>query len=263
MNAPHYQCNSKMRSVLFSLIWAGFVSVGTTGCGSNMDTHSSYVTLGQHPALQGGGASPGVAGPSGPLSPELTVTAITHLMTIESDVAGRATLPIYFNVELLVDANNSFELLNVHRQGTTRPALPSTGAASASERARICAENSQASQENCDADLRQLVHEGIVIERFLGRAGVVLRAEEGFSPTDGGRLVVRYTQKANLSDSTQDTMAEYKIRLQHLNGQWLLISELNPDKGPFTLMKMASDFSGLFATGVKSIQVGTSDQSLW
>jgi hypothetical protein len=267
MNATHYLGNfSKMRSVVLSFVWVGIGLTGMTGCGSGVDSQNGFQTLGQPSQQRDSGATAGTAQPNGNAStanPELSVTAITHLTTIESDVAGRATLPVYFNVELLVDAGNRFQLLNVHRQGTTRPALPSNGSATASDRARICDDNSKASQENCDVDLQQLAQTGVVVERFLGRAGVVLKAESGFSASEGGILDLNYIQQANLNDSSKDQMASYSIRLEHQNGQWLMLSGASPDKGPFTLMKLASNFSGLFATGVKTIQVGTSDQSLW
>jgi hypothetical protein len=263
MNAAHYFKNLKMRSVVQSLIWVGIGLMGMTGCGSGVDAQNGFVTLGQPTQQRDSAASSGPTQPNGSSNPEFSVTAITHLTTIESDVAGRATLPVYFNIELLVDNNNRFQLLNVHRQGTTRPALPSNGAATAADRARICDDNSKASQENCDVDLAQLTQAGVVIERFLGRAGVVIRAESGFSASDGGKLTLHYIQQANLNNSTQDQMATYAIELEHQNGQWLMLSGASPNKGPFTLMKLSSAFSGLFATGVKSIQVGTSDQSLW
>lgn len=260
MNAAHYHKSLNVRSVLTSLIWAGIGSMVLSGCGSGVDTRIP-VAGSASPSLQ---SESGAAGsvPRGSRT-NFEVTAITHLMTIESDVAGRATLPVLFNVELLVDSNNSVQMLNVHRQGTTRPALPSSGMVHASDRAQICAENSAASQENCDVDLPQLMRDGVVVERFLGRAGVILRAENGFSATTGGRLTLHYIQRANLNESAQDVMADFPIELEHVNSQWLAVAGNYPDRGAFTLMKLASNFSGLFATGVKSIQVGTSDTNLW
>jgi hypothetical protein len=264
MNATRYLRKLKMRSGAFTLLAMGIVLAGTSGCGSGLNSRGNPMTLGQlPPAQRDTGGADGASQSNTSASPELSVTAITHLTTIESDVAGRATLPIYFNVELMVDAGNRFQLLNVHRQGTTRPALPSSGAATAADRARICDDNSKATQENCDVDLQQLTQTGVVVERFLGRPGVILQAESGFSAADGGKLTVHYIQQANLQDSAQDEMASYAIQVTHQNGQWLMISGANPDKGPFTVMKLASNFAGLFATGVKTVQVGTSDQELW
>ena len=258
MNTTHGKRISNMRLVLVSLIGVGFSFFLFSGCSAKIDSQVPPADAGS-PSLQrdNGVTNAGVPNTRAQ-NTDVTVTAITHLMTIESDVAGRTTLPVYFNVELKVDSNNTFQLMNIHRQGTTRPSLPTSGSATSEARARICAENSAVSQENCDVDLVQFVETGVVVERLLGRSGAILRAEPGFSATAGGRLNLHFIHRANLTDSTRDEMADYPIILDHKSGQWLLSAAGDPNKATFSLMKLESSFSGLFATGVQSIQVGTS-----
>jgi hypothetical protein len=256
MNATRNEWIFRRRSAWNTGFGVGLLTIVLSGCGAGMSAPLPPMISSVTPSTQqsvGPNANPG--------HPQLSFVAGNHLFTIKSDVAG-STQPVYFNVELFVDSDNRFQLLNVHRLGGTRFATPQDGSEpTPAVRERICRENSEAYQENCDVDLDQLTRTGVVIERLLGREGVVLKAKPGFSAADGGELTLTYMDRGDVHNHAEnDTHADYGLQLLHRNSRWLMYGPQGTQKAPFTFMKLNSRFASLFAIGIESIELGDSEQ---